>query len=235
MDGLLARFLDLSGTEHAFLQWFVLAVPVFAFMSYRHLRQGRPLSSKTRRFATVICVQAVGLVLTLAAARAQLRPWIRVPDVASVLFAGVLTTILVLGATRGWARAPEGHRERLKLLYMPEKPAHFALAAVLATLAGVGEELAYRGALYLLLLRLGAPALLAVLVCSVVFALAHIAQGWRGFVGTMWIALIFHLMVIANNSLVPAMFTHTTYDLVTILGMPRREARRLARRSAAAG
>ncbi len=227
MARILSQLAGLDGFQLFFLQWYVLFIPFLAIASHRRLRGGRPLAPKTRRLVTGLVIQTLGLALTINAAR-DLPLSLGVAGGEYMILAAAGVSFLLVAAFRGWAKAPEAHRERVKLLFMAEKPAHFVLLAMVSVLAGVGEELAYRGVLFLMLMGLGVPVLLDLLICTALFGVAHIAQGWRGVVGSAWMGLIFHMLVIGSNSLLPAIFMHTAYDLVLLLSLPYREARRMA-------
>ena len=61
----------------------------------------------------------------------------------------------------------------------------------------------------------------AVLIASIVFALAHVIQGWQSAFVIFLIALGAHGLVIAGHSLFPVMAAHALYDAVAGTLMPR--------------
>jgi membrane protease YdiL (CAAX protease family) len=92
--------------------------------------------------------------------------------------------------------------------------------------AGVAEEMAYRGVtMTILWYALGNP-WAAALVCAVAFALAHATQGWKSGVIIFVIGLLMHGLVAITGTLVPAMIVHVAYNLIAG-GLIVREARRL--------
>jgi membrane protease YdiL (CAAX protease family) len=61
----------------------------------------------------------------------------------------------------------------------------------------------------------------AVLIASIVFALAHVIQGWQSAGVIFLIALGAHVLVIAGQSLFPVMAAHALYDAIAGTLMPR--------------
>ena len=89
-----------------------------------------------------------------------------------------------------------------------------ALWAGTAFVAGVGEEITWRGVQTALLQRLTGNFLAAVAICIVMFSIAHAIQGWRGVAAIAVFAAGFHLLVWLARSLYVAMAVHFVYDLV---------------------
>jgi membrane protease YdiL (CAAX protease family) len=101
---------------------------------------------------------------------------------------------------RLWMLTPRGGRER-------------SLWVAVALSAGIGEEISYRGVLFVLLWRATGSALAAAAIAAVAFALAHVAQGWA-VVGIVAVyALGFHALVWISGSLYLAMIVHFAHDL----------------------
>jgi membrane protease YdiL (CAAX protease family) len=90
-----------------------------------------------------------------------------------------------------------------------------------AALAGISEELAYRGLAYQLLRGMGLNIALVLLVCVATFGIGHMTQGWRGVLGTSMLALVFHGLVFLTNSLYLAIALHAGYNLIVgVIAMP---------------
>lgn len=108
----------------------------------------------------------------------------------------------------GWAETP------LLIELLPRTGAEKAGFAGLSFVAGLGEELAYRGfALAWMTTVLGSP-WAAVAVTSVAFGLLHAYQGVAGIVRTGLLGALFGFSVIATGNLWPAILSHTAVDLL---------------------
>jgi len=84
--------------------------------------------------------------------------------------------------------------------------------ALVSLLAGISEELTYRGVVSAILLYAGLPAWAVVLLVSAAFGIAHANRGGLHVAATFVIGALFHLLVLATGSLWPAMAAHAVYD-----------------------
>ena len=80
-------------------------------------------------------------------------------------------------------------------------------------LAGIGEEITWRGVQAALVGILTGDFWITSLVCSISFGLAHIIQGWKSAAIIFVFALGFHTLVWLAGSLYVAMAVHVVYDL----------------------
>lgn len=110
---------------------------------------------------------------------------------------------------------------------MPRTSTEWGLYLATAVSAGIAEETAYRGVgMALLTGSTGSPVLAAV-VLSLAFGLAHLTQEWKSVAIVIAMALLMHGLVAFTGTLVIAMVVHTVYDVIAgILGS--RDARRFA-------
>jgi membrane protease YdiL (CAAX protease family) len=83
----------------------------------------------------------------------------------------------------------------------------------ISLLAGIGEEITWRGVQTGLLVQLVGSYWIAGLLSGISFALAHGIQGWKSVVGILMFALCFQLVVVASGSLYIAMLVHVAYDV----------------------
>ncbi len=99
--------------------------------------------------------------------------------------------------------------------------------ASLSLMAGVTEEITYRGLLVLTLALLlpGADPRLVVVLAAVLFGLAHVYQGWAGVLATGVLGAVFAQLYLATGSLLIPMLLHVLIDLrVLLLVRPGRPA-----------
>jgi len=90
----------------------------------------------------------------------------------------------------------------------------------LALTAGVCEEFLYRGFAMGALSRVGFPAWAVVILTAVLFGLAHVYQGRSGILGTFVMGILFGVVRLAYDTLVPVMMMHAIVDLVAGIAGP---------------
>lgn len=208
-------FFELSTVARYFLFIVLVFVPASGVVGYLRIRSGKPLRPKRQRYRIIIVAQFIILILTLLAARRegiQLlgRQW---GSPALWLVTVGYTGLIIWRGRRAWARMTADRLEKARRL-LPDDPSLMRLWVGIAAMAGISEECAYRGLAYQLLVRISLAPALSVLVCVVCFAIGHMTQGWRGVLGTFLLALIFHGLVFATNSLYLAIAFHATFNLI---------------------
>jgi uncharacterized protein len=92
--------------------------------------------------------------------------------------------------------------------------------ALIALLAGVGEELLFRGVLQTLLASWTTP-LLGLMIASLLFGAAHALSKLYFFLATL-IGVCFGWMVLFYQDLVAPMVAHSLYDFVALIYLSRR-------------
>jgi uncharacterized protein len=95
--------------------------------------------------------------------------------------------------------------------------------AMVAVLAGVGEELLFRGVLQFKLIEWTTPAV-GIVLGSVMFGLAHSLSKLYFFLATL-IGLCFGWMTWQYNDLVAPMMAHTLYDFAALWWLSRKHRR----------
>jgi uncharacterized protein len=138
----------------------------------------------------------------------------------SIALTGFLCVNQVVGLHK-IAKVPEGKRGRLFAIterIMPRTTAETFVYAALACTAGLSEEFLYRGFVFAAFVRLivnyGPPNVLAAILSSAWFSLAHLYQGRRGIVTTFVVGMIFVSVRIWTGSLIPAISAHIGIDMV---------------------
>ena len=111
-----------------------------------------------------------------------------------------------------WRRAVE-RRARVVHLFMPSTSAERIWWILVAVVAGIGEEITWRGVQLALVGVLTGSYWPAALVCSISFGLVHLVQGWKSAGVIVAFALGFHLLVWLGGSLYVAMAVHIAYDI----------------------
>ena len=208
-------FFELSVVARFFLFIVLVLVPAAGVAGYLRIRSGKPLRPKRARYRVIIVVQLIILLITLWAARRQGiellgRQW---GSPAIWLITAGYAALFGWRARKIWARMSPARLEKARRV-LPDDPSLMRLWVVIAAMAAISEECAYRGLAFQLLVRISLDPALAVLACVVCFAIGHMIQGWRGVLGAFLIALIFHGLVFVTNSLYLAIAFHAAFNLI---------------------
>ncbi len=192
---------------------FGVVVPLSALGARRSaLGGGR---SKKRYFAGVIG-QQVGLTVISVAVAA----WLGIPlggEYRPTLGGGGLAAGILAGAVIGlwprWRQQAVSGDPRVRLI-APIDGVDHALWAVVSVLAGIGEEITYRGVMYWILFQLTGSMAGSVAIAAAVFGISHVVQGRHAVVVVAGFGAVFHGLVLVTGSLYPAMVVHVMYDLI---------------------
>ena len=104
---------------------------------------------------------------------------------------------------------------------LPVTPVELPPYCALAVTAGVCEEFLYRGFAMGALAHMGVPAWAVVILTAILFGLAHAYQGRSGILGTFVMGVLFGVLRLTYDTLVPVMVMHTAVDLVAGIAGPR--------------
>jgi membrane protease YdiL (CAAX protease family) len=200
----------------------LFTAPVLGIVSYIRIRRGKPLPPKRDRYRMGIVFQFVLLLLTFQAAREQTVPIIAgpFPALTTWLLAAGFLGILGLRLRQAWPKLSPKRLERARIV-LPDDPSLMRMWVVISAMAGITEECAYRGLAFRFLTNNGASIWPALLLCITAFAVAHLAQGWRGAIAIAIIAALMHGVVYLTQSLYLAIVVHAVYDLmVGVIAVP---------------
>jgi len=212
-------------SRQVYLIYLLLVVPFAAIRSARVFNSpatptgapaARPLPSRDRLFMSTIVILTILFALAWFTARTfGYRIFALPPLGARALFAGAcaLATAFALVFVSRAIRSPEEIRTMPVNRLMPQTPRETATYSLLAIVAGISEEAAYRGVLMQILwYALGNP-WIAVLVAAAAFAFTHLLQGWKSVLVIFVMACVLHALVWYSGTLVIAMVVHAMYDL----------------------
>jgi membrane protease YdiL (CAAX protease family) len=127
--------------------------------------------------------------------------------------AGVLVYIAAVVLMRPRWRKAVAERKRVVELFTPQTAAERNWWLVVSLLAGVSEEITWRGVQATLLASLAGSPGLGVVICAAMFGAAHLTQGWKSAGIIVLFGLGFQLLVWAGGSLLLPMLVHTAYDV----------------------
>lgn len=206
-------YITVAGWYHLFI--FAAMIPWLAWKSRRRVQDpSRPLPAPIKYFQSQTIMLAIfGALSLVTAERQDLDLFPRAWPSIWVALAGVLMYAVAVSAMRPyWRRAVE-KKKRSVQLFMPDSPAERAWWVVVAVLAGISEEITWRGVQFALLTYLFGNPWIGALASAVMFGLGHIIQGWRSVLLISGFALAFQLLVALSGSLYVAMLVHAAYDI----------------------
>lgn len=211
---------EINPAGWAHLAYFGLLIPVLVVRGRMKIRTtNAPLPNRLRHFQTTSFTLVMFAALSLVVARAE---WIELfprtwPPLLAVV-AGVVMLVATVGFMRPrWRRAVEQRTPvgaRVLHLCMPANGVERTWWIVVAMLAGISEEITWRGVQTALLTNLTGRLWMAAIICSIMFGVAHMIQGWKSSAIIVFFALGFHALVWLGGSLYVAMVVHIAYDII---------------------
>ncbi|GAA3763670.1 membrane protease YdiL (CAAX protease family) [Spinactinospora alkalitolerans] len=201
----------------------------FAWLERRRHSDPRALS---RFYALTIGVQwawtaVIVVILVLSPGLDPGHLGLRPPDAwlpllgAVAGFAVAALAVWLLTRGRGGPRrgsepkvTPGGH---VITTLAPRSRTERRLGAGLAVTAGVCEELLYRGLLVAFGVSLGLPVWAAAVLSCLLFALAHLYQGWWGLVGPGVLGALLMVLYLGTGSLLVPIVLHIALDMRALL------------------
>jgi len=164
-----------------------------------------------RRTAAILVILGGISLLVSWAQRMDLFP--RVLPSWQSIGAGLLMYITAVIVMRPFWKRAVARRARMVHLFMPANGTERAWWLVVAILAGVCEEITWRGVQAGLAYRLFGNFWIATLFCAISFGAAHMIQRWKSAAGISLFAIAFHLLVWLSGSLYIAIIVHIAYDI----------------------
>jgi membrane protease YdiL (CAAX protease family) len=189
-------------------------MPAAGIFSFLRLKAGKPMPPKTRLYRNMIALQIVLLGYSVVVAQHdELSLLGNSPALWIWLISALYVALIGLRLRAAWKKMPAERKKRARRL-LPEIPSHLWYWVPISFLAGIGEEVAFRGVAFAILREVSGSVIFATAVCVLAFAIAHMTQGWRGVLGTGVIALVMHAIVYETGGLYLAMTVHVAYDLI---------------------
>jgi membrane protease YdiL (CAAX protease family) len=205
--------LTIGAAGYCHLILFGLVLPWAAFRSAAKLTSF-PYPPRRRFYIGVLLQHLFFIGATVAVAVLEKIPLLQPPQqliqaagIVAIAFAMAIGIMLPR-----WRRSVE-EREPKIYLFMPGDAAEKSLWVLISAAAGIGEEITYRGVMWILWARLTGSLWIAALITSIIFAISHYMQGWPSITAIFGFALAFHAIVWLTGSLIPAMLLHFLYDL----------------------
>ena len=210
------------------LSWYHLGifgvlVPYLSIKSHARLKATTAPLNRVAHFRTTAATLVAFGVLSLLTAWKQHLALFNL-DPAGLLKGLPAAIAMYVGAVLfmkpRWRRAVE-QRRRIVHLFMPENATERAWWISVSTLAGISEEITWRGVQTTLLAMIFGNVIVASLICAVMFGLGHYVQGWRSAAIIGVFALAFQAIVWLSGGLLLAMLVHIAYDITAGLNYGR--------------
>jgi membrane protease YdiL (CAAX protease family) len=192
---------------------FGLVLPWAAFRSAAKL-SSFPYPPRRKFYFGVLLQHLFFIGATVAVARLEKVPLLDLPrqPVQSTAIVAIVFAAAIAFMLPRWRRNVESGEPKV-YLFMPGDAAERSLWVLISAAAGIGEEITYRGVMWVLLARLTGSLWVAALITSIIFAVSHYMQGWASITAIFGFAIGFHVIVWFTGSLIPAIFLHFLYDL----------------------
>jgi len=205
-----------------------IVIPVLAVSGKRKLDTGIVVPRMPLYVETIV-LQSCLLLLSVWTGRANGIPLVSTLDLntRNVLFAGGLL-VVALGGMLAADRFSSA-RTRLRLYsIIPITRDQRVLWIGVCAAAAISEEATYRGVLFAVLEIVSRSWWIAAAVAAVIFAVAHMVQGWKSTVIVAFFGFAFQALVFQSGGLYLAMIVHFLYDLITGFYLGPRAARMTA-------
>lgn len=210
--------LDLGALDALFVALLLLGLPVLSLLQLPVLVKVEIERSR----AYVSSAFTIGILACVALVLGALGPGLEAMGLGGAPVGELARTALVLAGAAAavmaafhFAAARAGTTEsRLLLGLIPRTRPERAVFAGLSVVAGLGEEIAYRGYLLAVLVPAFGDPWTAVAVSSASFGLLHAYQGAHGIVRTGVLGALFAAAFVVTGNLWPAVAVHTVVDLV---------------------
>lgn len=189
-------------------------MPAAGIASFLRMRAGKPMPAKPRYYRNMLLVQSVLLGYAIAVARHNDMSLLGNPPALWIWLISTVYVAFIGRRLRAAWKKMSAERKRQARRLLPENPHQLRYWVPISFLAGIGEEIAFRGVAFTALRGISGSMTFAVTICVLAFAFAHMMQGWRGVLGTGVIALAMHWVVYATGGLYLAMAVHVAYDLI---------------------
>jgi membrane protease YdiL (CAAX protease family) len=175
----------------------------------------RVFPPKEQHFTSQIMVLAVFFVISAVVSKVERIVVLprTLPETRSILLGFLVLAGLVALMRPIWRRRVE-ERSRKVWLFMPRTPRERMLWITVALIAGIAEEVTYRGVMFTLLWRATGSALAAALLSASIFSISHFMQGWKSMAIIFAMALAFQGLAWTSGSLYVGMAVHALYDVV---------------------
>jgi len=212
-------FVPIESGRIGFVGWYYIGILVLlCYASYRsrgRIARMPKLPDRSKHLTSTLLILMGMFIIALLVAR---REWItlfprEVPTPLQIVVGLALGPLLAAGMRPLWRQSVAQGDRRLHL-FSPQTRREKALWIAVSLMAGLGEETAYRGVLYVLLLTVTKSPWAAAILGAAIFALGHAVQSNRSIVIIFFFSLMFQALALWTGTLYVGMLTHFVYDVI---------------------
>lgn len=201
--------------------WFMAVVgillPVAAIRSARRFDAVSDPAHQTipQRLKSVMVLVVLAAMALFVAWHATIDLFQQVEITGSLIVRSVVVLfgVLVLAELLLRARSPAGRKALWVRQILPRSNAERAVWVLTSSIAGIAEEIVFRGLFFILVSAVTNSYATAAVTSAIVFAIAHFSQGWKSMIFVFAIALVFQWLMFQTGSLIPAMVVHALYNI----------------------
>ncbi len=219
--------MEITASGAVFLFLTTAYIPFLAIRSGRRAQKAAATPTRAQHLVSVFLTQGLGLFVALLAANYEEIDLFPRPHVGWLNVGLCLAFLVPSLGSLPWRWSWRTIESKRRMMWMlPNTSSDLAWWMLVSLVAGIVEEIVYRGVMVQLWERLLGGWWPAVAVCAIAFGLAHFVQGWRTVAVIAALAVANHLIVRATGDLYTAMAIHFVYDLlagVILLGLARRD------------
>jgi membrane protease YdiL (CAAX protease family) len=194
---------------------FGVVLPYKIVQARHKLSTADPLPPLRRHLRTVFAsLSILGLLSVMVAylARIPLFP-AQMPRLVDWAAGAAFVAIVVTCMRPLWSRSVQTRSRRVYFV-MPNNLVEMCWWVAVSLVAGVSEEITWRGVQWSLLTNVLHSSFAAAALCCLSFAMAHAQQGLRSVLIIGGIAAMMHGLVYVTGSLYVAMAVHAAYDII---------------------
>ncbi|MGH7486692.1 MAG: CPBP family intramembrane glutamic endopeptidase [Thermoanaerobaculia bacterium] len=197
-------------------------LPTLIVRSSRRIGSGPLPIPRVRFFKQTIIFQIVlaAIAVLIAWTNGILAMPLPQRPLISWSLAALMYVLMLLLLKLRWPGRCAASKQRLFDI-LPHNGSEFVWYVFVCVVAGIAEEIIYRGVMTELLQSLIRVTVVTTVLVSISFAAAHATQGLRSMISIFAIALGCHGLVWIAQSLVPIMVVHFAYDLTAGMLIPR--------------
>jgi membrane protease YdiL (CAAX protease family) len=219
-------FVPIARGTIGFAGWYFIGILTLigwaSFRSRKRIATMPTLPSRARHFTnTMIMLSLITLLALLVARVERMSLFPRTIPTPLKIGAGLAIAGVLAACMRPLWRQSVAQGDRRVYLFTPSNALERGLWIGVSLVAGVGEEITYRGVLYVLFLTLTHSPWAAALLGAAVFAAGHAVQSTRSMVIIFLFSLVFQGLVVWTGALYVAMLAHFVYDVIAGLTYSR--------------
>lgn len=202
--------------NYLFLILLAVVIPTLAWLGRRQIAGGIEIPRAAVYGQALISQLLIGAFAFAVAWRTHtsLARWFQLDrHPLHAALALLLLVVALLGMLFGLRKISPMERRIFELLAPSTTTERVQWIAICAVVA-VTEEFVYRAVLPDVLQQLGAHPLFIISASSILFGLAHLLQGWKGFLITALFAVPLHLLVHLGGTLTQVIAIHFVYDVI---------------------